>query len=1601
MRGSSQRRPSRTRAKLVQQDTAELREAAAQKAGEAPRQTRRAGGDRFLVVGLGASAGGLEAVSKLLEALPANKGFAFVLIQHLEPTHESMLPDLLAQDTTMKVVKAADGMLVEPSHLYVIPPHAYLTVRAGMLRIVQPEARHVRLPFDFFLNSLAEEYGARAVCVVLSGTGTDGSVGLRAVSEKGGLVIVQDPYEAAFDGMPRSAIETGAANLVLPVAGIPCALNRYAQHPYVTADIGAEEPGKETEKSLTAIIALLRTRTSQDFSRYKKTTLHRRIQRRMAAAGVNEIGDYIKLLRKDDREVELLAKNLLIHVTRFFRDPSSYEALARTVIPELVRRHSRDQIRVWVPGCSTGEEAYSLAMLFFEEFAVANQSLKLRIFASDLNPEAVAFAREGIYPDSIKADVSVERLGRFFTLEDQSYRVKPDLREVMVFTAQDLLNDPPFMHLDFISCRNVLIYLQPEEQERALWLFHYAIVQGGFLFLGTSETIGSLSELFEPVPDTVRTFRRIGNNRPRGSAVAPNIITRSRALWPRTTSHVESKRHGIVDLVQHVLLDVYAPAAVLINRKYRGLFFFGPIDRYLHVATGEPSGHLLAMLRDGLASKFRVAVRQASQNHAPVTVDDAAVKRNGSSVSVSISARPLQYEGEEVLLVTFVDVPKHKASAMPESSGGAPRVKQLEEELEATREDLENTIRELEGSNQELTALNEEAASMNEEFQSTNEELETSREELQSVNEELVRVNNELRESVEQQRRSSDDLQNILNSAQVATLFLDKEFKIRFFTSAAAPLLNLIATDIGRPLADLAINFTGIDLLAAAHDTLGSSAPIKREVTSASGNWYVCSISPYRTRTNQIEGVVINFSDISELKAGEQILRAAQTYAEELTTINPRRLAVLDDELRIITASQSFYRFFGVSPENMLGRLLPDTAAHCLDTPGLRTFIGAAKDKDGGRNVKNYDIMIDLPAHGRRTLAVTVEEIVEARTKGRRILISIDDVTDFKHAMQQLAAAKEAAEKADLTKSRFLAAASHDLRQPLQSLSFLHAALRRRVKDKEAAALIAKAERTSETMVGLLSALLDINQLETGALQPELADFPIKELFDTLNNEFADWAENKGLSWRVVRCGVAVHSDRRLLEEMVRNLLSNAVRYTDTGKIMLGCRRRGNRVRIEVWDTGVGISEGQVARIFEEYSQAENGGGRGGLGLGLAIVQRLGVLLRHPINVRSRVGKGSVFSIEVPLAGASSLPAQRPRGPERKGTAVHVGNIIVIEDEPSVRDSLRGILEGEGHHVAVAANGQAALDLLARDRMQPDLVVSDYNLLGELDGVQTAAALSAALGQQVPGIILSGDIRAATLRNIAEKGYVSITKPVKAVDLVRLVRRLLAGSLPATKMKDAPPSAGPDSAATGAVFVVDDDRETRNAMRTLLSNAGYRVKTYSSALAFLDSFHADDRGCLVADVRMPGMSGLEMIARLASMGSKLPAIVVTGQGDIAMAVQAMRGGAVDFIEKPVKWEALLASIRRAMQRAGSPEERSAWRTQAAMRVAGLTKREREVMDLVVAGLANKEIAFRLGISQRTVEVHRASVMKKTGAESLSDLVRLVIRAQRGQPTKRE
>jgi two-component system, chemotaxis family, CheB/CheR fusion protein len=1433
-------------------------------------------GVNFSVVALGASAGGLEACKRLVSALPPDNGMAFILIQHLDPTHESMMVDLLAGHTTMKVQQARDGMRVERDHLYVIPPGAYLSVAQGALQISQPQVRHgARLPFDFLLHSLAIDFGERAICVILSGTGSDGSAGLKSVKENGGLIVAQDPDDATYDGMPRSAIMTGAVDLVLPVKTIAAALIKYDRRMRLVreANGGQHDAARDW---LPEIVDLLRTKTTHDFALYKQGTLRRRIERRMAMAAIDseDMASYLDLLHRDTAELDLLAKDLLINVTSFFRDPKVFEVLAEKVIQNLARGHTSDRaLRVWIAACSTGEEAYSLAILFREEMTKAKRNLKLQIFASDVDPNAIAIAREGLYPMTIEADVSPERLARFFIKEDHGYRILPELRALVVFTVQDVLADPPFARLDLVSCRNFLIYLLPEAQAKVISLFQFALRESGILLLGTSETAGDIEGRFEVISKSERLYRHLGRTRSREIGFALSFdgmqgADGSRGLSQKDAEPVSPRPTALADLCRRIVMENYAPAALLINGRYECVYSLGPTDRYLHVALGHASHDVISMTPPRLHARLRSAIQRAVREKAAIFINGGRINRNNAALSVRIAVQPVPSTGDDFLLICFIDEPKPppKETRPPAAERDLPRVAELERELQQTRTDLQDAIRELESAAEEQKTINEEASSVNEEFQATNEELLASKEELQSLNEELTALNSQLQETLERQRTTANDLQNVLNSTDVATLFLDPQLNIRLFTPATRLLFNIIPGDIGRPLADLSALAVDINLAGDAQRVLETLAPVEREIEARSGAWYNRRILPYRTNQDGVGGVVITFTDITERR----------------------------------------------------------------------------------------------------------------------------------HSADRLEEAKQQAQLANAAKSKFLAAASHDLRQPLQTLSLLQGLLSRAVEGARERKLVSRIDDTLFAMSGMLNALLDINQIEAGTVRPEVIVFPVNDIIRRVKNEFDYHARAKGLSLHFVPCSLWVQSDPRLLEQIIRNILSNAIKYTQRGKVLIGCRRHAEIISIEIRDTGIGIPSEELEAIFDEYHQIGNQARERsrGLGLGLSIVQRLAVLLGHKIRVHSNVGQGSVFRIEVlRLAAAAAAPTELEQLGVDRGAADdphRAGVVLIVEDDPDILDTLALLLRAEGHTIVSAVDGVSALELVTRDVIRPDVVLADYNLPNDLSGLQLAAILRERLHRQVPVIILTGDISTNTLSAIARQRCVQLNKPVKADELTLAIRKLLPASPP--NAVDLKPLETDRDRAPPVIFVVDDDRNVREALRSVLEDEGRVVEDYETCEAFLGAYRPGQVACLLIDAYLPGMSGMELLRTLNKRGHQLPAIMITGNSDVAMAVLAMKAGALDFIEKPVSRGDLMSSVERALEQSLDSSKLVAWRENSTKSLASLTVRQRQIMEMILAGHPSKNIAADLGISQRTVENHRASIMRKTGSKSLPALARLALTA---------
>lgn len=1424
-----------------------------------------------MIVAIGASAGGLDAVSRLFAALPAHSGIVFIVVQHLEPSHKSLMAELLTRHTAMPVAEATEGASLSPDTITIIPPGRDIILRGGVLHLSVPRKHHgVRLPFDTLLISLAQVCGPRTIAIVLSGTGKDGSIGMVALKAAGGHIIAQQPEEADYDGMARSAIATEQVDLVLSLAAMPAALARIASGgtgPVTMIAPSGELPETISGGTIDDIIFYLGATTSHDFRGYKAGTIGRRIERRMSLLCVprGDYAAYLALLRQQPAERDLLARDMLINVTAFFRDPKVFERLAKETLPDLIAHLPTGRpLRIWVAGCSTGEEAYTLGMLTSEALAEAKSSAKLQIFASDVDPEAIAFARDGVYPAASAQNIPPELLARYFSRDDYGYRVSANLRAQVVFSVQDVLSDPPFSRMDMVSCRNMLIYLDASAQERVISLFHFALREGGILLLGSSETVGKTGGRFDLVAKAERIYRHAVPSRPGEVGFPFSFGEGLPRLSPPDRGGTLNRQTSLADLCARAVLDNFAPAAVLVNRARQCLYSMGGVERFLRLAPGYFSLDLLSMAPPTLRGKLRLALEQAQAGQPHIRGGLTRMRADEGSISFHFEIHFLGSAEEELWLVVFLEETSGSApmaTAEPESDNPHvhARIAELERDLAAAQTDLQIALAAQDIAHQEQKAINEEALSVNEEFQSTNEELLTSKEELQSLNEELTALNSQLQETLDRQRLTSDDLQNVLYSTDVGTLFLDKALCIRFFTPAIRTLFSVIAGDVGRPLQDLQPMVPDDDLLADAQKVVTDEVSFEREVAGRAGEWFLRRIFPYRARDGRVEGVVITFADISERKATASALEAAKLEAE----------------------------------------------------------------------------------------------------------------------------------RANIAKSRFLAAASHDLRQPLQSLTLLKTLLHQTVTGDRAKELLARFAQTLGAMSGMLDTLLDINQIEAGAVESHLQTFSIDDVLDRLRDEFTALAQAGGIGMHIAPCSALVRSDPHLLEQMIRNLLGNAIKYTRRGRILLGCRRRGDRLLVEVWDSGIGIASDQLQTIFEEFHQIGHTpeDGSRGLGLGLSIVQRLGHLLGHGVRVRSVPGKGSVFTIELPHLGApatNGLPSVVV-SPRLSVKPYHFLRILVVEDEPDVLDLLEQLLAGHGYVVRGAINARDAMEQVAEGGFCPDILLTDYNLPHGANGLDLFAAMRAKLGQALPAIILSGDISTDTLARIASGDCVQLSKPVNADELIEAIERIgrQLSALPVASKETDP-----------VISVIDDDAQTLCAIRDLLEGAGYKVAAYESAEAFLSAYRPGHEGCILADVHLTGISGVQLLDRLRADGDDMPLILITGSGDIGLAVEAMRMGACDFIEKPVASDALMASIARALAQSHDLRMIDAVHEGAAGLVAGLTLRQREVMKMVLSGHPSKNIASDLGISQRTVENHRAAVMRRMKVHSLPELARLVMVAER-------
>ena len=967
------------------------------------------GKDQFYIVGMGGSAGSLEAFEQFFRNMPDDSGAAFVLISHLDPTQKGMMPELLQRYTKMKVFEAVDGMKVVPNCVYVIPSNKDMAILHGTLQLLEPTAtRGLRLPIDFFFKNLGLDQKEKAVGIIISGMGSDGTAGLKIIKEHLGMVMVEDPESAKYDSMPHSAIDTGLADYIAPAEVLPTMLLAYIKQlsQPLSEHIGTEE---QVVSAVQKILVLLRGQTGNDFSLYKKNTVMRRIERRMNVHHMGKTEQYVRFLQDNPQEVELLFKELLIGVTSFFRDPEAFELLKKTIVLDILKNNENERaVRVWIPGCSTGEEAYSIAIIFSECLSKLRLKgdFKVQIFATDIDKVAIDKARQGVYPANIAADLSPERLEHFFSKEDNKYQINKDIREMVVFAPHNVTMDPPFTRLDLISCRNLLIYLTAELQKKLMALFHYSLMPDGILFLGTSETIGRFIDQFSTVDTKWKIYQRRHSEQTAADTVDFAHFYREAIPAGRVSAKQAAELVSIPEVANRMLLEDFTPPAVFINEQGDVVYIHGRTGKYLEPPAGKANINIFAMAREGLKIELPSAIREAKTQKKTITLKGIKVKTNGDFQTINLTVKPVVQLGIQqplyMLVFENVTMPPKEEKSISSQARSSSRLKdiniELENELKHTKELLQKTSEEMQLSQEELKSTNEEIQSTNEELQSTNEELSSSKEEMQSLNEEMMTVNAELQVKVDELTLSNSDMKNLLNRTEIATVFLDDELNIRRFTPEATGIFNLIQSDIGRPISHIVSKLQYDDIVTDVRKVLDSLMYKEAQVQAKDGHWYIMRIMPYRTHDNAIDGVVINFIEITTVKKLEISLQEkessaqkARALAEGIIATVREPLIVMDANFKVITANPSFYQTFRVTTEQTENHILYELGNGQWDIPELRRLLEEILPQNSVFN--DFAVDHEFPSIGRKKMLLNAHKIVQQEPNDQLILLAIEDTT--------------------------------------------------------------------------------------------------------------------------------------------------------------------------------------------------------------------------------------------------------------------------------------------------------------------------------------------------------------------------------------------------------------------------------------------------------------------------------------------------------------------------------------------------------------------------------------------------------------------------------
>ena len=1351
-------------------------------------------------MGIGASAGGLEAFIEFLRVLPADTGLGFVLIQHLAPTHPSALAEILSRATPMPVTEVQDEPPVLPDHVYVIPPGQNMIIDNGALHLVTREGPGERRGIDLFFQSLAKDQTNQAIGVVLSGSGTDGTLGLEAIKAEGGLTFAQDDT-AQQRSMPRNAIAAGCVDFVLPPDEIAREIARISQHPYLRP--AATWDATAGAAALTRIVQLMHLTTGVDFSNYRPNTLYRRIARRVILHRLEGLGPYVQLLERNPAELVALHQDILIGVTSFFRDREAFEALETTVLPRLLENRRRDEsLRIWVLGCSTGEEAYSLAMAVTEVVEATGRPAPAQVFATDLSGPAIEKARAGVYTEAATQDVSPARLRRFFVQIDGSYRIVQGIRDLCVFARHNVLTDPPFSRVDLISCRNLLIYLEPAIQQHVLSVLHYALKPRGVLWLGGAETIGSNQDLFQAEDPRNKIFAK----RP-GSA--RQALTRTAHLALPTPETEVGRRLEPLDRpetvyrgdprkdAERVLVGRYAPPGVLVSADMEILQLWGDTGPYLTPAPGKASLNLLKMLRGGLLASVREAVLRVRTMRRPVRLEGLRVELHGVSPEVTVEVLPIdpvmRSDADGAVLILFentspVGPAALRAGPVPPSTDTEDRapivesldteVARLTRELDSTREYLQAVIEQQETANEELQSANEEVQSANEELQSINEELETSKEEIQSSNEELATVNDELNNRNADLVRANSDLTNVLGGIQMAIVILGHDLRIRRCTPMAETAFRLAPTDIGRPLRDLRLPAVP-DLEAMVLESIDTTKMLEREIQDEGGRWHLLRIRPYRTLDNRLDGAVIVLLDIDALKRVHE-------YTEGVVATVRAPLLVLDAELRVRMVSAAFCDTFDLRESAVVGRLLYEIDSGHWNSAGLRRLLEEVLPSD--QHIADFELEVELDRVGRKTLLFNARRLVAPSGASPSILLAVEDITTQRQLDE--VARDHLAELAvsDRAKDEFLAMLAHELRNPLGAVATSLQLARHPGAD---AAVASHAwdvvDRQVKSLTRLVDDLLDVARIARGhfTVQKEVVDVAMiaKRAVDLIAPMATSRAQEIAMS--LPAQPVLLEADPIRLEQVVSNLLNNASKFTPRGghiwvaveTVDAQERRAAGTAIIRVRDDGVGIDSEMLPRVYDLFTQSEHSLARsqGGLGIGLTVVKRIVELHGGRVDARSGgPNRGSEFVIHLPRARQGDLRGGRPAPPPpERDTAGR--RILVVDDSPDSANSLAILLHLSGHDVRVALDGPSALETAGA--FVPEVVLLDIGLPG-LNGYEVAERIRHLSGMaQAVLIAVTGYGHERDRILSRQSGFNEhLTKPVDHDELLRLLRRIAHGA---------------------------------------------------------------------------------------------------------------------------------------------------------------------------------------------------------------------------------